>query len=294
MRHVYLFLAAFVCLILAGSSIAMAQIVSDDFNAYNLKTSMWTLTDPRGDATLTLVGAGTDNATLSLSIPGGVEHELWTSGNHVPRIMQDVPNTDFAVVAKFESNLASAYQMQGIIVEQDTANLLRVEFNSDGSAVNVFTASFAGGLSSPTTRILKSLGALTQPLYLRVGRAGDLWTVSHSPDGSAWVPDGSFVHAMTVQRVGLFAGNSGTNIPAHTAIFDYFFNEASPLSPEDSASVTDTIPPMIYNVHVTQAAGGLLVRWKTDEEATGSVEYGKTLAYEGGTQVMPGQARPMR
>ncbi len=284
MRRRKMLLAILLCLVSAGGSLATAQIVSDDFNAYNLKTSIWTLTDPRGDATLTLLGTGTDNATLSLSIPGGVEHDLWTSGNHVPRIMQAVPNTDFAVVAKFESNLAMAYQMQGILVEQDTANLLRIEFSSDGNAVNVFAASFAGGLGSPTVRVSKSLGALTQPLYLRVGRAGDLWTVSHSPDGSAWVPDGSFVHAMTVQRVGLFAGNSGTNIPAHTAVFDYFFNEASPLSPEDSASVTDTIPPLIYGVHITPAAGGLLVSWKTDEDATGSVEYGKTLAYEGGTE----------
>ena len=284
-----LFVVSLICLALLGGASVHSQVVSDDFNAYNLKTSLWTLVDPRGDATLTFLGTGSDNATLSLAIPGGVEHDLWSTGNKVPRIMQPAPNTNFTVEAKFESNVTSAYQMQGIIVEQDTANLLRIEFNSDGANVRIFAASFSGGLGSPVVRLNQSLGSVTQPLILRVGRTGNTWAVSHSFDGSTWIPNGNFSHTMTVNRVGLFTGNSGgTNTPAHTAIVDYFFNSASPLSPEDSASVTDSIPPLIYSVKVVPGGGGLLVSWKTDESATGSVQYGKTLSYEGGTASHPG------
>ncbi len=40
---------------------------------------------------------------------------------------------------------------------------------------------------------------------------------------------------MVVRKVGLFAGNSGISglEPAHTAVFDYFFNSDFPIVPED-------------------------------------------------------------
>ncbi len=279
------FVTAVICLSLAGSSLAVAQIVSDDFNAYNLKTSLWTFTDPMGDATLTLNGTGTSSATLSLTVPAGASHELWTTGYDIPRIMQPAPNTDFEVEVKFQSDVTQLYQMQGVVVEQDSANLLRIEYNSAGAGVNIFAASFSGGLGSPVTRLSSALGTLTQPLYLRINRTGSNWTISYSTDGNVWTPAGNFAHTMTVNKIGVFAGNSGGGAaPAHTAVVDYFFNTVSPVSPEDPGSVVDNTGPLVYDVKVVPAGTGLRVTWKTDEPATGSVEFGKTLTYEGGAQ----------
>ncbi len=291
MRPGFFSLVAITCLMQAGNSLAGAQIVSDDFDSYNLKTSIWTFIDPMGDATLTLNGTGTSDATLSLAVPAGSSHELWTTGYKVPRIMQPAPNIDFEVEVKFQSNLTAQYQTQGVVIEQDSVNLLRVEFNSDGTGVNIFAASFSGGLASPVVRLLSPLGSVSQPFYLRIHRTVNAWTVSHSGDGSAWTSAGSFSDTLTVTRIGLFAGNSGSGtVPAQTAIIDYFFNTASPVTPEDSGSVTDTIPPLIYDASVVPAGSGLRISWKTDELATGTVAFGKTLNYEGGTQSHPGMA----
>jgi hypothetical protein len=170
MRHVYFSLLAFVCVSLVAGATARAQIVSDDFDANNLKTSIWTLTDPLRDATLKLSGAGTSDATLSISVPAGKNHELWTDGYAVPRIMQAATNTDFTVEVKFESNVTQAYQMQGVLVEQDSINIIRIELNSTGGTdVNLFVAAFTGGLSSPVTHIKTDIGALTQPLREHLG-----------------------------------------------------------------------------------------------------------------------------
>jgi hypothetical protein len=290
MRHGYLSLTVMVCLILLGASLATAQIVSDDFNAYNLKTSVWTLTDPLGDATISLNGTGTDDATLSLIVPEGKSHDLWTTGYNVPRIMQAAPNVDFEVEVKYQSTVSQAYQIQGVIVEQDTSNLLRIEFNSSGNDVNLFAASFKGGLGSPAIRINTNLGPQSAPLYLRVRRAGHTWALTYSTDGSIWNDGGSFVDTLVVHKVGLFAGNSGeSTIPADTTIVDYFFNNAAPIAAEDSArSITDTTPPLIYDVHIASVPNGLLVTWKTDEPATSAVDFGKTVSYESGTETVPG------
>ena len=291
MRISFFPLVALVCLGLTGASIAGAQIVSDDFNAYNLKTSIWSLTDPMGDATLTLLGTGTSNATLSLVVPAGSSHEIWNEGCNVPRIMQAAPDSDFDVEVKFQSTVTQAYQIQGIVVEQDSVNVLRIEFNSAGTGVIVFAAGFSGGFATPNILVNQSIGALPEPLYLRVHRTGSTWVLSYSTNGSAWTSVTPFVYTMTVHRIGLFAGNSGgTAAPADTMIVDHFFNLASPIVPEDSVAVTDTIPPLIYDVRVFPVPEGLRVTWKTDEPSTSVVDFGATLSYEGGTKTEPGMA----
>ena len=64
-------------------------IVSDDFRAPALSTSLWRVVNPLNDATIGVTGTGTENARLSISVPAGVSHDAWTSGNTTPRILQD-------------------------------------------------------------------------------------------------------------------------------------------------------------------------------------------------------------
>jgi hypothetical protein len=46
---------------------------------------------------------------------------------------------------------------------------------------------------------------------------------------------------MEVQQVGVYAGNAGAQLPAHTAKVDYFFNTGAPIDPEDGASLGLTV-----------------------------------------------------
>ena len=211
------------------SKLMVRNIVSDDFSRSTLNTLNWTFINPRNDATVTMTGAGTSNALLNINVPGGTEHDVWSTGNFAPRVMQTADNTDFQVEAKFQSMTATASQMQGIIIEQDSYNYLRFDFTRIPASTNVFAASFAGGV--PTTRYNVVITS-TNPIYLRINRTGDQWKEYYSSDGNNWILAANFNYPMIVSSVGPFAGNAGSN-PAFTSKIDYFFNSSSPIVPED-------------------------------------------------------------
>jgi regulation of enolase protein 1 (concanavalin A-like superfamily) len=208
-------------------------IVSDDFNSPTLDTALWEWVDPLFDATLTMTGAGTPDAWVNMSVPAGVEHQVYTGGIEAAHILQTANNTDFEVEAKFESPVTLQYQEQGIVVKQDADNFLRLEFFSTTTA----TVLYARGFTTTTspTYINTTIGSSgVMPLYMRVKREGDLWTLSTSFDGLDWTAQTPFTHTMVVTKIGPYSGNGlGGTSPAHTASVDYFFNTASPIDPED-------------------------------------------------------------
>src|SRR5690606_23906533 len=117
------------------------------------------------------------------------------------------------------------------LIQQDGSNFLRFETHYDGTNVKLYVARFVNG--NPTPLINDILLAAT-PGYLRITRVGSTWGFSYSHNGTTWTSGGSFTHDMVVRNAGVFAGNHGmTNIPAHTAVVDYFFNTAAPIVPED-------------------------------------------------------------
>ena len=79
--------------------------------------------------------------------------------------------------------------------------------------------------------------------YVQVTRAGDLWTMEYSTDGTTWVTAGSFTHAMTVTSAGVFAGNTG-QATGFTAQVDYFENTADPIADEDGTIVPVNAAPV--------------------------------------------------
>lgn len=214
------------------SATASSGIVSDDFSGPNLDTLVWTFVNPLDDASVVMTGN-----QAQIVIPAtGLVHDVWTNQNFVPRLMQAVEDTDFEVEAKFESALTEGFQSQGILIEQDPNHLIRVEFHHFGGRTNIFVATIFG--SSATTRIFQSL-ALSAPMHLRVARSFSTWTITHSLDGVNFTTATTFTQSMTVNAVGVFAGN-GADTP-HTAVVDYFFDTASPIDPEDAGLLTVTV-----------------------------------------------------
>jgi regulation of enolase protein 1 (concanavalin A-like superfamily) len=211
-------------------------IVSDDFSSGQLDANVWTFIDPLGDGNLAFSGAGTQDAWANISVPAGVEHQVWTSGIKVPHIQQSVNDIDFEIEVKFESALTSQYQEQGIFVKQDSDNYIRFEFYSTNTANYIYCSTFN---PSNSQKINQSITPGT-PLYMRVNREGDHWTQTYSYDAQNWSPGASFDYSIEINSIGVYAGNAaGTGSPAHTAAVDYFFNTACPILDEDPLSDSD-------------------------------------------------------
>ena len=118
--------------------------VPDDFNSCVL-AEHWLTEDPRGDSTFEIVGEGSGDAVLAISVPGGQHHDAWTEGNFTARVTQPFPNQDLDVHVVFDSPLAATYQSQGLLVQQDHDDFLRIEFYSVNGTVRLFAASFNSG-----------------------------------------------------------------------------------------------------------------------------------------------------
>jgi regulation of enolase protein 1 (concanavalin A-like superfamily) len=259
-----------------------SALESDDFNRHNLDPARWTLVNPLGDGSAAMVGAGTGDARVVLSVPEGPSHDPWGASNKAFRIVQSTADEDFEVEVKFESEPSARYQLQGILVEQDAQNWMRFDTYHDGTSLRIFAGVTVGGSSSQKVNGVIASGAAG---YLKVTRQGDQWTLWQSPDGAAWVSSVSFGHAIAVSAVGVFVANHGSSgaSPAYTAVVDYCFNTASPL-PEDSVVTPDTFAPLIHRIDEAVGANELHVSWATDERSLGTVEYGLTTAYELGDE----------
>jgi len=209
----------------------VSNIVSDDFNTCRLNTSLWTFVDPVGDSTLTLTETHTPNACATIAIPAGTDHDIWTSGNFAPRLMQPANDANFEIEAKFDSPLTEQYQMAGLLAKQSDTDFVRFDFYSTDSETRIFAASFTtGSVSTRNNRVIPN----GYPLVMRVRREDHHWTQSYSYDGQTWITATTFYHPMAVTAVGPFVGNAtGTSSPAYTGSIDYFFNTASPIAPED-------------------------------------------------------------
>jgi len=212
-------------------------VVSDDFCCAVLDTGVWTFLDPKGDGSYALA-----DGRISLSVPEGVSHDVWTGGNFAPRIMQPIVDADMELEVRFDSPVTERYQMQGVLVEQDADNYVRFDFHYENGATRAFGATVTNGSPVARFNVVVPDGA---PLYMRVARTGSTWTFRHSQDGEAWAVAGSFSKALTVWSAGVFVGNAGFGSsppPAFTSVVDYFFSTSDILggtAPGDCAALPD-------------------------------------------------------
>jgi len=181
----------------------------------------WEFVDPIDDCSFSI----TDDDQLALVVPSGTSHDAWPSELEAARLVQEVGDVDFEVEAKFDTVPSERFQIQGICVEEDEGYFIRFDFYSDGMFVRFFAATFVDG--SPNTR-QSTVVSISAGHRLRVGRVGDVWTASDSPDGVTWTQRTSFTHSMEVSDVGVMAGNAGAS-PAFTVLVDYFFDTSDPL-----------------------------------------------------------------
>jgi hypothetical protein len=156
-------------------------------------------------------------------------------------------SANLGLIVKMDSQFTQKNQTMGVVIEENQNKMLRLDFHYDGSQTNAYGASLVG---DTTTKLFLKKGIPSgPPLYMKIQRNADSWTVSYSTDGSSYTTAKTFSFAMNVAKVGVFAGNPATDptneatAPAFTAEFDYFFNAGRPIIPQDTNknTVTTTI-----------------------------------------------------
>lgn len=252
----------------SGGGLPNSTLATDDFNGTALDTTKWLVVDPYQDGTFNV-----RDGKLRITATAAATHDVWFS-NELPRVMRAAPDVDFDIRAEFDSTLSSVpgeFRSQGILIEQDASNVIRIEFHSIDGQLKLFVATLFG--STRTTRhsfTPTGIGESTPTMHLRVVRSGNTWTVSYSTNGTSWTAAPSFTQAMVVNAIGLYAGNSqGSN---HTAVIDAFTVQSVGSNP-------DTTPPVLSAIAASPAASSATVTWTTDEPADSKVEFGTTTAY---------------
>ena len=237
-------------------SVSTSVLVSDDFHAGELNTSVWRLDDPVGDVVLWMTGT---NAVVF--VPGGTTHNLpRADAIRAPRLLQQTEDTDFDVEAKFDSRGSRPYQSQGIMVQEDANSYFRFEVIFGNATPRLYASYQDAGVR--TTKV--DLGVATAPPYLRVTRTGDSWAFLYSYDGSVWTSTAPFVQSAVVAEVGIFFSNTPLDrdafwaTPAFVGNVDYFFNRATPINPEDGGAPSAATPPVIEIWDGTQQQFGHL------------------------------------
>lgn len=211
------------------------SIVSDDFNRPGLDPTLWAVENPTGDGAFQILGAGTGDAHLVLSMPAGVPHDAWGAGgqNQSIRAMQTVPDQDFGLEVKWNAEPTAGLNDQGIIVEQGPSDWLRFDVFHNDSSLRLFVGRTIGGAN---TAIINTAVPEGSASYLRVMRAGDVFTTWTSGDGVDWVLRHTFSQSLTVTRVGVYATNPVQGL-AFTSEVDWVFDSANPIANEDANTV---------------------------------------------------------
>lgn len=253
----------------ATTSTGGGSFVSDDFSQTPL-ASRWNVVDPVGGAQVGLVGQGTSDAQLAITLPGGSDRDAWGTNNST-RVLQSIQDADLTLEVKFDSLTTARFQDQGLVVQQSPSRWLRFSVYSDGSRVYAFAASTTDNTS--TVQLKKAVSA-SASTWVRVARQGSTWTMQYSKDGSTFAGVGSFADALTPTAAGPYAGVGGSagSEPPFTALVDYVFDTSSRVTPEDGAATPDSTPPTVSNLSVTPGSVQAVVSWSTDELSTGRVQ----------------------
>ena len=226
----------------AAHVFAQSSVASDDFNAPALDP-VWRFVDPVGDCAAGVQGFATPDAQLRIDVAAGPSHNLWFNDNSAPRVLQSANDTDFQLEVKFDSVVERRFQFQGIIVQETVDHFLRFETYHDGTSARILAAEVDAPVRA-RTRV--DVAAAAAPGWIRVQRTGDVWTLSTSVDGIAFVEATTFTYPLAVTEVGIHAGNffeAGPDTsPEFVALADYFQNGDLPILDEDGP--VDTEPPV--------------------------------------------------
>ena len=254
---------------------------SDDFDRANLDPSVWTFVDPVGDSSVAMTGTGTTDAYVEITTPAGASHDPWAP-NNAARILQSVDDTDFEIEAKWDSVPTEKYQMQGIMVEQDTATGSGSGSTTTDRMLRAFSASIVGGSAALEDSVPVTPGT---SVWLKVNRTGDTWTMWFSDDGSDCglrsarsarpLPSHPSVHTVGITTRVVLTRRRRTrrNWTTSSTRQLRLFRRMTGRRP--TRGIRSSTPSRMWPTGPTEAT----ILFFTDEPTTGTVEFGEDTGY---------------
>ena len=163
---------------------------------------LWTVVAPNGGT------AYVENAHLTLSVPGGSNHDALHPSNQAVRVVQPIGNEDFDVSIKIDSPVVAtaAGTSQGLMVLADEENYITFALATDGTNISLTAHTVSAGVATTVLNVV-SFNEYHNPMCLRLARAGSAYTAYYSVDGVVWTQAASFVDNIVPTLIGPFAGN---------------------------------------------------------------------------------------
>jgi hypothetical protein len=169
---------------------------------------LWQVVTPAGGT------AAVANAHLTLTVPGGSNHDTLKPANNAVRVLQPIGNYDFDMAIKIDSPITATDSgtSRGLMVLVDNQDFITLALATDGTNISLTAHTVTAGVAA-TVFNQASFNEYHNPICLRLSRTGSAYTAYYSPDGVVWIQAGSFVDARVPAFIGTFASNYN-NTPA--------------------------------------------------------------------------------
>ena len=248
-----------------------ALFISDDFFDADLGLP-WTVTDGTAGATVSQSGGH-----VVVDLPP-VTQDPWITGAQMLFAHQPETDRDVALELKLTTVDFSGDTYGGLRCMGSGGEMVQMLGEHTGDNWTVSWGSYTGTVFSD----LGSVAApdVTDGLWLQVRRQAGAWSCLYSTDGYSWQQSAALTRDMTLDLCGWTAGGLDAGAGAQTAAFDYAFNLASPIHPEDGGTGDDYTGPVIGDIAVAPYLDHAGLSWQTDEPAFYRVAYGLTTEYE--------------
>jgi hypothetical protein len=167
---------------------------------------LWEVVAPKGGT------ASVANAHLTLSVPGGSNHDALLPSNQAVRVVQPIGNNDFDVSIKIDSPIVAtdAGTSRGLMVLADDLDFITFAVVTDGTNISLTAHKVSGGVAA-TVFDVASFNEYHNPICLRINRTGSSYTAYYSVDGVVWIQATSFTDTRVPTALGPFAGNYNSN-----------------------------------------------------------------------------------
>jgi hypothetical protein len=163
---------------------------------------LWDVVAPVGGT------AAVADAHLTLTVPGGSNHDPMRPSNDAVRVVQPINDSNFDVSIKIDSAISArnADTSQGLMVLADNQNYLTLDVDTNGTNISLAVHAIKNGVST-TVFNQAVFSEYHNPLCLRIARNGDTYIAYYSVDGVVWTEATSFVNSIVPTQIGPFAGN---------------------------------------------------------------------------------------
>jgi hypothetical protein len=171
----------------------------------------WSVVAPVGGT------ASVANAHLTLTVPGGSNHDSLRPSNQSLRVVQPIGNVNFDVSIKIDSAVSAAANgtSRGLMALNSTQNFVSFAITTDGTHISLSAQTVTAGVAK-VVFTQANFNEYQNPICLRLARQANTYTAYYSPDGIVWTQAATFSYTPVPNLVGPFAGNYSA-IPAQAA-----------------------------------------------------------------------------